>query len=104
MSHWFSETRRQLAGIRRIWSAMLDMPSVMALLVAGVLTGIAFKGGLLILLVEALPAWAQMLVVMPLFGSMLAVYALGGMATVSLAMSIAADIALAPVREFRRRA
>ena len=104
MSHWFSETRRQLAGIRRIWSTMLDMPSVMALLVAGVLTGIAFKGGLLILLVEALPAWAQMLVVMPLFGSMLAVYALGGMATVSLAMSIAADIALAPVREFRRRA
>lgn len=104
MSHWFSETRRQLAGIRRIWSTMLDMPSVMALLVAGVLTGIAFKGGLLILLVEALPAWAQMPVVMPLFGSMVAVYALGGMATVSLAMSIAADIVLAPVREFRRRA
>ena len=104
MSHWFRETHRQLAGIRRIWAAMLDIPAVMVMLVAGVVSAIAWKSGLLILLVDALPAWAQMLVVMPLFGSMLAVYALGGMATVSLAMSIAADIAMAPVREFKRRA
>jgi hypothetical protein len=104
MSHWFQETRRQLAGIRRIWTALLDMPATLILLIAGVLTAMAWKGGLLILLVEALPGWAQMIVVMPLFGSMLAVYALGGMATVSLAMSVAADIALAPVRELKRRA
>lgn len=97
----FKETRRQLAGIRRFWSAMLDMPAMTVLLVAGVITAMAWKGGFLILLVEALPGWAQMLVAMPLLGSMLAVYALGGLATVSLALSIATDIALAPVREFR---
>ena len=103
MSHWFRETERQLAGIRRIFSAMLDLPAVTAVLVAGVVTAMAWKGGYVLMLIEALPAWAQMLVVMPLFGSMLAVYALGGMATVSLFMSVATDIALAPVREFRRR-
>ena len=103
MSHWFRETHRQLGAIRRVWSAMLDIPAVMALLVAGVVTAIAWKGGLLVLVIEALPNWAQMLLVMPLFGSMLAVYALGGMATVSIAASVAADIAMAPVRELKRR-
>ncbi len=103
MTYWFRETHRQFAGIRRVWTTMLDMPAVIVLLVAGVVTAMAWKSGLLVLLVDALPAWAQMLVVMPLFGSMLAVYALGGIATVSLAMSIAADIAMAPVRELKRR-
>ena len=103
MSEWFRETQRQFAGIRRVWSALLDMPAMLILLVAGVVTAMAWKGGLLVLLVDALPPWAQMIIVMPLFGSMLAVYALGGLATVSIAMSIATDIALAPVRELKRR-
>lgn len=104
MTQWFLETRRQVAGIRRVWSALIDIPAMLILVVSGVVTAMAWKGGLLVLLVEVLPDWAQMIVVMPLFGSMLAVYALGGVATVSLAMSIVADIALAPIREFKRRA
>lgn len=104
MSHWFRETQRQFADIRRVWTAMLDVPAAMVLLVSGVVTAMVWKAGLLLLLLEALPAWAQMIVVMPLFGSMLAVYALGGLATVSLAMSVAADLALAPIREFRKGA
>jgi hypothetical protein len=103
VSKLFVETERQLSSFRRFASAMADMPLLSVLFGMGLLTGMAWNAGFVETLIEMLPGWSQMLLVMPLFGSMIAVYALGGFATVSLVISITADLVLAPIRELQRR-
>ena len=50
-----------------------------------------------------LPDWALMPVAMPLFGSMIAVYSIGGLAALSLLLSIGLDLASAPFRKAASR-
>ena len=100
----FSDTRRQLEAIRRYGQAIANLPLMLVLGVSGVFTSIAWQSGQLMSLLEVLPGWAQMLIVMPLLGSMITIYALGGLTTVSLFLSVSMDIALAPIRNIKRRA
>ena len=102
MTSLFLETERQLAGIRRTVAAMSNMPLVVALFLTGLWTSLAWSAGYVEILIGMLPGWAHMIVIMPLFGSMIAVYALGGFATLSLVISITADLALAPIRDLQR--
>ena len=71
-----------------------------ALGVSGLLTIVLWNTGLFGVFLDALPSWAELPVMMPLFGSMLAVYALGGLATASLMLSAVYDVAMIPVRRF----
>ncbi len=103
MSKLFVETERQLSSFRRFATAMADMPFLSVLFGTGLLTGVAWSAGLIEALIDMLPGWSQMPLVMPLFGSMIAVYALGGFATVSLLISISADLVLAPIRELHKQ-
>ena len=103
MTRLFVETERQLESLRQCVAAMVDMPFFSVLFVTGLLTGFAWSAGFVESLIALLPGWTHMLLVMPLFGSMIAVYALGGFATLSLAISISADLVMAPIRELQSR-
>ncbi len=100
MKTLFVETHRQCQGIRRVLDALAATRTLMALGVSGLLTIVLWNTGLFGVFLDALPSWAELPVMMPLFGSMLAVYALGGLATASLMLSAVYDVAMIPVRRF----
>ena len=100
MNTLFAETRRQMSAIRTALEALLRMRALVALVGAGLATIVLWYSGLFAMLLKALPEWAHVPVMMPLFGSMLAIYALGGLATTSLMLSAVYDLAMLPVRRF----
>lgn len=97
------ETRRQLGKLDRFAVAMVELRLVRWLLVLAVLTSVAWVTGTLVLLLDMLPDWALMPVAMPLFGSMIAVYSIGGLAALSLLLSAGLDLASAPFRKAASR-
>lgn len=98
MNKLFAETSRQFESIRTLIGAIARSRALLPLIGSGVLTIVLWNTGLFALLLDALPGWAQVPVMMPLFGSMLAVYALGGLATASLMLSVSFDLVMIPVR------
>ena len=100
MKSLFVETHRQYLGIRRLLDALVATRTLLTLGVSGLLTIVLWNTGLFAVFLDALPTWAELPVMMPLFGSMLAVYALGGIATASLMLSAVYDVAMMPVRRF----
>ncbi len=103
MNTIFLETSRQATSIRRLLQALAAVRTLLGLFGSGVITIVLWHTGLFDTLLDTLPEWAQLPVMMPLFGSMLAVYALGGLATASLMLSAAWDVAMIPVRRFMPR-
>lgn len=100
MNTLFLETSRQATSIRRLFETLAATRTLLGLVGSGVITIVLWHTGLFAVLLDSLPEWAQVPVMMPLFGSMLAVYALGGLATASLMLSAAWDVAMMPVRRF----
>ena len=100
MNRLFLETHRQCQSIKRLFVALVATRTLLALGVSGLLTIVLWNTGLFAVVLDALPSWAELPVMMPLFGSMLAVYALGGLATASLMLSAVYDLAMIPFRRF----
>lgn len=98
MTTLFIETGKQYSSVRRFLHGIAASRALMPLVGAGLLTAVLWNTGLFAAMLDSLPEWAQVPVMMPLFGSMLAVYALGGLATVSLFMSALFDLVLMPFR------
>ena len=101
MRKLFMETDRQLSILRRCVRVATDSPIALAVFLAGVITAQLWKSGLFVPFVNSLPEWAQLPLMMPLFGSMGAIYMIGGMATLSLLMTAAYDLVTLPFRRAR---
>lgn len=104
MTTLFIETGKQYSSVRRFVRDIAASRALLPLVLAGLATVVLWNTGLFASMLDLLPEWAHVPVMMPLFGSMLAVYALGGLATLSLLMSAALDLVLLPFRTAGRTA
>jgi uncharacterized protein (DUF983 family) len=92
MRNLFSTTRRQAENLWQMFYAASGSALAVVVLVLGVVTSMLWKTGVFVAAVDALPPWLQLPVMMPLFGSMLSLYLLSGIAAISLVMSAAYDL------------
>lgn len=92
------ETRAQLGRLTRFATTMVELGLVRWLVGLAVLATAGWVTGTLVLLFDTLPDWALMPVAMPLFGSMIAMYSIGGISVLSLLLSVGLDLASVPFR------